>query len=151
MIALLLVAQLLDSVPLKHVADSVGVPTEVLYAVAWKETGNGRAINEKLDDARANAYRGAGREQCDSTGCKRTCREVGRMQINPCIRWALPYCVEANRTYASNIRCGAYILKHNYEKYKSWPEAIRRYNGNGPMSRRYLNEALAFIGKRRIS
>lgn len=135
-------AQLLDSVPLKHVADSVGVPTEVLYAVAWMETRDGK---------RANDYRGAGREQCDSTGCHRTCREVGRMQINPCIRWALPYCDKAHTGRDANVRCGAFILKHNYEKHKSWTEAIRRYNGSGPKSRRYLNEALAFIGKRAVT
>lgn len=139
-LALLLAAQLVDSVSLKHVADSVGVPTEVLYAVAWMETRDGRANN----------YRGAGREQCDSTGCKRTCREVGRMQINPCIRWALPYCAEAARDRTANVRCGAFILRHNYEKYGSWIEAIRRYNGNGPMSRKYLSEALAFIGRRKL-
>lgn len=140
-VALLLVAQLVDSVPLKHVADSVGVPTEVLYAVAWMETRDGRAIN----------YRGAGREQCDSTGCKRTCREVGRMQINPCIRWALPYCAEAAAHRTANVRCAAFILKHNYEKYGSWIEAIRRYNGSGPNAQKYLTEALAFIGKRALS
>lgn len=141
MIVLLLVAQLLDSVPLKHVADSVGVPTEVLYAVAWMETRDGQ---------RANNYRGTGREYCDSAGCRRTCREVGRMQINPCIRWALPYCDEANRTWNANVRCGAYILKYQYDKHGSWTEAIKRYNGNGPNARKYLTEALAFIGRRRI-
>src|SRR2546425_438487 len=106
MIGLLLVLQVIafkplqDSVALRSVADSVGVPVNVMYAVAWMESRDGHLGNKP---------RGPGREQCDSLGCRRVCREIGRLQINPCIRWKGLPCSDI-RVYENNLRCGAAIL-----------------------------------------
>lgn len=124
---------------LESVAQEVGVPSKVMLAVAWQETRTG---------VKGNGYRGPGREQCDSIGCKRVCREVGRMQINPCINWRLPACKpKAILSYGGNVRCGAAILSNRFVVLGSWTEAIKHYNGSGPHAERYLQQALAFIGR----
>jgi len=140
MLAILALAQFalpLDTLSLKQAGASAGVPAQVMYAVKWKESRVTRAENA----------RGPGREQCDSLGCRRVCREIGPGQINPCIRWAWPECEPGHlREYYHNLACMASILKHLHDKHGNWPEAIRRYNGSGPRSREYQREALAYIG-----
>lgn len=140
-IALLLALQFVlpDSSALYAVADSARVPHEVIAAVAWMETRDGQHVR-----------RGPGREQCDSTGCHRVCREIGRMQINPCIRWKFVGC-DSLAVPRQNVRCGAEILRERYERFGSWPAAIRAYNGAGPMADAYLLQALAYIGRRRLT
>lgn len=126
-----------DSAALRQVAESAGVPVPVMYAVAWQESRNNTNPN----------IRGPGREQCDSLGCRRVCREIGRMQINPCILWRHPACVGVDlKVYAHNIRCSAAILKAARDGTSTWHDAIRRYNGSGPAARRYAKEVLAYIG-----
>lgn len=140
MLALLLLQFALpnDSAPLRQAAESIGVPVAVAYAIAWQETRDG----EKL-----NAYRGPGREQCDSLGCRRVCREVGRMQINPCIVWHVLACRrDLLYVYETNIRCGLAILKAQRDGTSTWADAIRRYNGSGPLARKYASEVLSYIG-----
>lgn len=125
-----------DTALLSKAADSANVPRVVMYAVAWQETRDG---------VRGNTPRGPGREQCDSLGCRRVCREVGRMQVNPCIRFDLPGCNDL-RNYEQNATCGAWILRYLYNKWGSWPLAIQRYNGSGPKAREYAIRALAYVG-----
>ena len=137
---LLLALQLVDSVALRDAAIKASIPPIVIEAIAYMETRSG----DKL-----NAYRGPGREQCDSLGCRRVCREIGRLQINPCIRWHIAAC-DSIRAYAANLRCGAAILAERYRRYGSWPLAIRAYNGSGPMADLYQQRALAYIGKRTL-
>jgi len=137
---LLLALQLVDSVALRDAAIKASIPPIVIEAVAYMETRSGDKIN---------AYRGPGREQCDSLGCRRVCREIGRLQINPCIRWSIPAC-DSIRTYSANLRCGAAILAERYHRYGSWSLAIRAYNGSGPMADLYQQRALAYIGKRAL-
>jgi len=146
-IALLLILQgfgaLQDSAALKAAADSFGVPYVVIAAVAWNESQTGSKLNN---------YRGPGREQCDSLGCRRVCREVGRMQVNPCIDWHDARCSrDSIRSYEGNIRCGAIILRSHFLKYGSWVQAIKRYNGSGPLADKYLLKALAYAGWRDVS
>lgn len=139
MIALLLVLQFAiprDTGALHAAATMAGVPPVVMYAVAWQESRDGRL---------GNAYRGAGREQCDSTGCRRVCREIGRMQLNPCIRYPLPAC-DSLRVYWANLRCGAAVLHFRRAERGSWALAIRAYNGSGPAADRYLRQVLAYVG-----
>jgi len=144
LIALLLaLVQLTDTAQLNDAARLNNVPPVVMQAVAWMESRDGR---------RGNEYRGPGREQCDSAGCRRVCREIGRMQINPCIQWSIPVCNGVDiRRYFGNIRCGAAILAARRVKYGSWESAIRHYNGSGPLAERYLQTALAYIGRRTLT
>src|SRR5258705_179331 len=116
--------------------------TELMEAVAWMESRSG---------SRQNNYKGPGREQCDSTGCHRVCREIGRMQINPCIQWGISVCNRDNiRFYRGNINCGAAILAARRLKYGSWLSAVKHYNGSGPMADLYLQKALIYIGRRSL-
>lgn len=143
MIALLLLqfALLPDSLELRRVGADFGVPAVVMQAVAYQET--------RLNISPLT--RGPGREQCDSLGCRRVCREIGRLQINPCIQWRHPACaLDSLRHYASNLRCGAAILQDRFREFGNWSEAIRRYNGSGPRSRQYMREALSYIGWLRL-
>lgn len=139
MIGLLILVQFglpVDAGILHKAADGANVPRVVMYAVAWQETRDGQ---------RGNAPRGPGREQCDSLGCRRVCREVGRMQVNPCIRWGLAGCgwlVDL----VQNTTCGAEILRYLYDKWGSWELAILHYNGSGPKAREYATRALAYVG-----
>lgn len=128
---------IVDRFYLESVAHEVGVPTQVMLAVAWQESRSG---------AKGNDYRGPGREQCDSLGCRRVCRELGRGQVNPCIHWNLPGCGELH-VYRLNVRCMAWILRAQRAKHGSWVAAIKHYNGSGPSADRYLQQALAFIGR----
>jgi len=140
LIALLLVQFALppDSLALKRVGEAVGVPAAVMYAVAWQET----RLNVNP------AIRGPGRLECDSIGnCRRICREIGRLQINPCIQWRHPACAVASlKIYASNLRCGAAILRSARDGALSWADALRIYNGSGVHARIYAKEALAYVG-----
>lgn len=125
---------------LESVAHEIGVPSKVILAVAWQESRSG---------AKGNAYKGPGKEQCDSLGCRRVCREIGRGQINPCIKWGLPGCGSLH-TYRYNVRCMAWILRAQRARHGSWVQAIKHYNGNGPRAEQYLQQALAFIGKQTL-
>ena len=134
---LLLVLQFalpLDTLALKQASVEARVPVAVVYAVKYMETRVGRAERAL----------GPGREVCDPM-CHRVCREIGPMQVNPCIHFDLPGC-NALKVYAQNLTCGAGILGYLYGRYGSWGEAIRRYNGSGPRSWEYQQRALAFIG-----
>lgn len=128
---------IVDRFYLESVAHDIGVPVQVMLAVAWQESRTGD---------KGNAYRGPGREQCDSTGCKRVCREIGRGQINPCIKWGFPGCSSLH-TYRYNVRCMGWILRAQHARHGTWALAIKHYNGSGPSADRYLQQALAFIGR----
>jgi len=139
MIALLALVQFVlpaDTALLYKVADSQQVPRQVALAVAWMETRSG---------IKGNNYIGPGREQCDSLGCHRVCREIGRYQVNPCISFNLPGCKQL-RILEQNITCGMGILRYLYSRDSSWVSAIQHYNGSGPRSREYLAKALEYIG-----
>jgi hypothetical protein len=128
-----------DTVTLQQAGNRAGVPVEVMYAVKWMESRVGRA----------ERVRGPGREQCDSLGCRRVCREIGPYQLNPCINWSWlgMHCDQGHiREYYHNVSCAASLLSYLYTRHHSWPEAIRRYNGSGPKSREYMQRALAYVG-----
>lgn len=126
-----------DSIALKAAGTEFNVPAVVMYAVAWQETRNNLNTN----------VRGPGREQCDTLGCRRVCREIGRMQVNPCITWRHPACSrDSLLTHEGNLRCGAAILRAARDGTATWADAIRRYNGSGPNARRYAKNALEYIG-----
>jgi hypothetical protein len=131
-----------DSTALRAAGAEFHVPAAVMYAVAWQET----RLNL------SPTIRGPGREQCDSgVGCRRVCREIGRFQINPCITWRHPACArDSLRLYASNLRCGAAILRAARDGTSTWADAIRVYNGSGPRARQYAKEALSYIGWLRL-
>lgn len=99
-------------------ADKYGIPPEILKAVAWQESGwNPRAVGDG-----GNSF--------------------GMMQI---YRVAHPdYNVPRGKADpAYNIDYGARFLKGLYNRYGSWGEAVKHYNGSGPAADRYRNSVLS--------
>ena len=141
---------LIDREALAAHADSVGVPRAAAYALAWQETRTGRCLPK--------CPRGQGIIVLDSTVfvvvdpkpgfiyfTHHICREVGRMQINPCSRLEKknPRC-EFKRirdNLDDNYACGLWYystLRKDGER-----KALSRYNGGNPQ---YAMEALAQTG-----
>lgn len=119
---LALMTGLPDAHYLKQQADSIGVPSVVAWAIAWEET-------RRNTDPRVRGGHG----------------EVGRFQLLPATaRWACPHMNV--REYAPNVRCGLTHLRSLHQRYGSWPEAIRAYNGRGPRARAYRVRVLASVG-----
>lgn len=117
-----------DGVYLCAVAVDANVPPDVMVAIAWQETRN---------NLRQTIRGSAG--------------EIGRMQVSLRIQWRHPACAVALlKNYASNLRCGAAILRARFDEVGSWSEALRRYNGSGMQSRKYQREILAYIGWMRL-
>src|SRR6266436_6741816 len=101
------VAGLVDAYTLAQVADSFQIPHAVFYGIAWQETRGG-SFNYLFP-------RGPG--ILDFTA-KRICREIGRLQLSPCVNWALvlkdPICTNKNLlatdrvfAYQVNLHCAA--------------------------------------------
>lgn len=128
-----------DSLALRTMALEAKVPPMVLEAVAYVET---RCNVNPL-------VRGPGKLVWDSTGttAHRRCREVGRLQLNPCA-FKLPDSVRTS--YTANVQYGAIRLRWLYERYGSWTLAIKRYNGAGPRAEQYLGKILYYIGQRTV-
>lgn len=168
--ALILATGQIDASRILAHADTVRQQTGVFFsdaaalALSWQETRSG---------ATKNSARGPGVWKSRSTGklCRaivcvpgdsiRVCKEVGRMQLNPCTDFTKvdPRCTrKAIRDSLNvNIHCG---LMWYVEKIKLCEGdvicAIERYNGNGCIklnnhktmcSHEYRKEALAYIGQ----
>lgn len=132
--ALLLIAfstRLVDAPQLAAHADSAGVSHALVWALAAAESGDG---------ARGNAYVGQG--QRDSAG-KVVCREIGRMQLNPCGAWrrvvnnARCTLLRVRTSYDDNVHCALVYLTLLHRQSGSWLDAIRRYNGSGKQAEVY--------------
>ena len=113
LLALFQFATLVDKSAIDQLAMAHLVPPQVAEAVAYSETGSG---------ARWRAL-GPGTEVVGDDGIvRRTCREVGRYQLKPCINWAKrlgdPRCTVQNlRTnLAISTECGienlSYLATH---------------------------------------
>lgn len=104
-----------DAAHLATLADSVGIPAELSWAMAWEES---RAnLNPRLRGALGER----GRFQVHETrriGIR--CRALG---LNV-------------RTYAGNTRCHAIVMREMIDAYGT-AEAVRRWNGSGPGARAY--------------
>jgi len=163
----LLAVPLVDREALAAHADSAGVPRAAAYALAWMESRDGR---------RGNAYRGPGRLVEDTTrlvpqmvcvwavprtpnrnqacwtdsvyATKRVCREVGRMQINPCagLERGNPRCAykRVRENIDDNYACGLWYYRTLQDRYGSARKAFSRYNGGNPQ---YAKDALAQAGE----
>lgn len=104
-----------DAVHLATLADSVGIPAELSWAMAWEES---RAnLNPRLRGQHGER----GRFQVRENGAVgRRCRALG---LNV-------------RTYAGNTRCHAVVMREMIDRYGT-AEAVRRWNGSGPLARAY--------------
>lgn len=105
---------------LDEAAKKYGIPSDILKAIAWKESGWN-------PDARGDGG-----------------QSYGMMQI---YKSAHPDYNEQEgmRNPAYNIEYGAKFLKGLYDQYGSWESAIQHYNGSGPMAERYKEAVLASL------
>jgi len=113
----------IDAYRLKAHADSQMVPEKLVYGIAWMETRSGRT---------GNTARGQG--IVDSLGVHH-CREIGRMQLNPCINWQRllkDYRCSLKRikaSYDDNVYCGIKNMLRLRLKYGYWYSVPLHYNG----------------------
>lgn len=138
-------SELIDAPILAQVADSFQIPHAIFYALAWQETRGG--------NYNSTFPRGPG----ILVNSKITCREIGRLQLSPCVNWAVllkdPICTNANLlsadkifAYRVNIHCAAEHLAGLHRTFP-WLEVIRHYNGTGYKSYIYLTSVLSYIGR----
>ncbi len=112
-----------DADRLKAHADSQMVPERLVYGIAWMETRSGIT---------GNKARGQG--IVDSLGVHH-CREIGRMQLNPCINWQRllkDYRCSLRRikaSYDDNVYCGIKNMLRLNLKYGGWRYVPLHYNG----------------------
>lgn len=128
-----------DAAILARHAQLHGVPIVLVWAVAARESGY----------RGGNHWRGPGKWVADTVSpdsviLRRICREVGRMQLNPCfpLTWLDPWCTNTRvrTSYDANISCGVkYLASHG--------PRISRYNGRGPMAREYQRWIESEIGR----
>lgn len=106
------IGQLIDAAARKY-----GVPPEIAKAVAYKESGW---------NARASSFDGG--------------HGKGVMQID-----------DRSHNFArgpqvwdagQNVEYGVKLLADNFKRYGNWHDAVRHYNGSGPMAERYANSVL---------
>lgn len=143
-----------DAYQIKLHADSIHLPHEVALTITWNESRSGRLVN---------AYRGPGRWKTDTTVTleddtvitkHRICREIGRLQLNPCQRgWAQgPRCTVARVTasYDDNVYCGLRYAQLLQVRCGDYTCAVRSYNGGGPLADRYLTQSAEYLGRLRL-
>lgn len=111
-----------DRFHLTRLADSAGVPANIVLAIAWQET------RANVDPAVRGKH-----------------GEIGRFQWKlASAAWRCPG-LDITR-YRTNIQCTLVSLKADIERF-GVTEAIRRHNGTGPTSKKYLEEVLATLAK----
>ncbi len=160
--ALVVITGLVDADRLAAVADSFNVDRRVVFAVAWMETRDGRRWNalgpgKVVIDAPIDTllkYSGTSMKQVMlAPFTRRVCREVGRFQLRSCVDWTKPLKDRQCTTerlrldYATGIHCGVKHLADLHRQFGSWREVIRRQNGRGPAARKYVERAVAYIGR----
>ncbi len=147
MVGLLLALQALsghvDEQALNAYADSLKVPRQVVWAVAYMETRTGRQGNKPLGPGVVDTI-----WVHDTLKIVRKCREVGRMQLRPCGNFTHllgPRCSPALlKQYDNNVWCGVSYLHYLHYKYGTWEDAIWHYNGD---RHKYLNGAMEYLGR----
>lgn len=141
---------LVDHAALAAHADSAGIPRAAAYGLAWMESRTGKCMPK--------CPRGPGRVVVDSIredslGQRhvyqhRICREIGRMQINPCARLDRGNARCEWRRVRDNIHdnyaCGMWYYSTLLLRYQGdHRRAFSRYNGGNP---EYARAALAQVG-----
>lgn len=105
---------------LENAANKYGIPPDILKSIAWQESG----WNPKARGDGGASY--------------------GMMQIyteaHPDYNAA-----EGERNIAYNIDYGAKFLRSLYDKYGDWAVAVERYNGSGPMAKRYAQSVIGHV------
>ncbi|MDQ7821982.1 MAG: lytic transglycosylase domain-containing protein [Candidatus Eremiobacteraeota bacterium] len=105
---------------LENTANKYGIPPDILKGIAWQES-------------RWN-------NSCVGDGGK----SFGMMQIYTS---AHPdYKVqEGKNDVAYNIEYAAKFLRNLYDQTGSWEKAVERYNGSGPMARKYASSVMGHV------
>lgn len=143
------VTGIMDAKDLAHVADSLAIDRLAFWALALQEGG----------PSGSNRILGVGRWVEDTLGTdsivrRRVCRDIGRMQVNPCTGPGPafhPACAirQLRGSRAANVRCAA--AWYRYIRATRCPDhtdacALERYNGAGPAARLHLQRVQTHMG-----
>ncbi len=147
---------LTDAHQLAAHADSLHAPKRVVWGIAWQESRDG---------SHGNKVRGQGILRLIKSSCymwdgatgkciqynetlQRICREVGRMQLNPCVSWTQvlhsPRCSlkRITESYDDNVYCGILNIKRAAKDH-GWTKAPSFYNGGNAA---YQKDVEAWMG-----
>ncbi|MGV8119638.1 MAG: lytic transglycosylase domain-containing protein [Candidatus Xenobiia bacterium LiM19] len=105
---------------LDNAAQKYGIPPDVLKSIAWQESGWKPGVTGDGGDSH------------------------GMMQINSPAHPDYD-AKRGQQDIAYNIDYGAKLLKSLYDKYGSWPKAVERYNGSGPMAQKYASSVMGHV------
>lgn len=157
---------LIDARRLRAHADSLHVPRTPVYGIAWQESRSGKKGNDVLGPGilvmrTDTVFRSWSMDgKLDSVRVRyrveRTCREVGRMQLNPCIDWVQmlhdPRCSlkRIKESYDDNVHCGIENIRR-CAKRVSWTQMPSCYNGGSVKYQKEVEQYLGHLTLRSIS
>ncbi len=144
----------IDAHLLKAQADSQAAPAKLIYGLAWMETRSGRSGNRARGPGivvvdSISYYRVSAHGYLPYEHTHRKCREIGRMQLSPCVDWTQllhdSRCSLKNikEHYDDNVHCGVRYAVYLHDKYHSWRDVPYHYNG----ARIYQSAVENYVGK----
>jgi hypothetical protein len=143
---------LVDADRLTAHADSLGAPHRPVWGIAWQESRTGVKGNNVLGQGilvpDITRYVWTGRTTGFEHPLKRVCREVGRMQLNPCVNWTQVLhdqrCTLHRITvsYDDNVHCGIENMLR-LARTKGWTYVPSWYNGGNAQ---YQKEVEQYLG-----
>jgi hypothetical protein len=147
-----------DARRLRAHADSLHVPRSPVYGIAWQESRDGSKGNKVLGVGIVKVtvdtvFRAWGVDgKLDSVKVvyhtKHICKEIGRMQLNPCVNWtqllADQRCSLKRVTisYDDNVHCGILNIKRCAHT-QGWAKFASCYNGG---NMKYQKEVEQYLG-----
>jgi hypothetical protein len=137
-----------DAPQLRDAARWQHVPAPLVYGIAWMETRDGRKGNSQLGPGVLHKIRkspstcrlwdGATKPWlppvCAEFTEVRVCREIGRMQLSPCVNWTQVLqddrcsLKRITESYQDNIHCGIKYMRLLHDRY-GWEKVPVHYNG----------------------
>jgi hypothetical protein len=144
-----------DAHQLSAHADSLKVPRQLVWSIAWQEGRSGAKGNNILGqgilrpDTVYREYGIDGKLSRVRVVYHRMCREIGRMQLNPCVNWTRNLhddrcsLKRITSSYDDNVYCAVMNMKRLAKLHNSWTYVPSWYNGGSAV---YQKEAEAYIG-----
>lgn len=137
-------------------AESLHVDKRLVWGIAWQESRDGSKGNKVLGMGITRLLKTSCYMWDGATGkclqynehLVRTCREIGRMQLNPCVNWTQllhdQRCTlqRIKASYDDNVHCGIKNMKR-LAKEKGWTYVPSWYNGGNAS---YQKDVETYLG-----